>query len=82
MADEVRLFHKTSHGLICHGDSLDYVRECSSQSVDLVVTSPPFGLVGKNVYGNVDAEKYSERFKPFGEEFKMESPPCVFRGLR
>jgi site-specific DNA-methyltransferase (cytosine-N4-specific) len=48
MGHEVRLFHKTKHGLIYHGDSLDYLRECGPQSFDLIVTSPPFGLVRKN----------------------------------
>jgi site-specific DNA-methyltransferase (cytosine-N4-specific) len=40
------------------------------QSVDLIMTSPPFGLVRKKSYGNVDADKYVSWFKPFGEQFK------------
>jgi site-specific DNA-methyltransferase (cytosine-N4-specific) len=75
MGHEVRLFHKTKHGLIYHGDTLDYLRECGPQSFDLIVTSPPFGLVRKKEYGNVDAEKYCEWFKPFGEEFKRVLKP-------
>ena len=33
------------------------------------MTSPPFGLVRKKEYGNVDSEDYVEWFKPFAERF-------------
>lgn len=39
-------------------------------SVDLIITSPPFGLVRKKEYGNADASNYVNWFKPFGEAFK------------
>jgi DNA modification methylase len=39
-------------------------------SVDLIVTSPPFGLVRKKQYGNVEADRYVDWFRPFGELFK------------
>ncbi|HVM60294.1 MAG TPA: DNA methyltransferase [Verrucomicrobiae bacterium] len=34
------------------------------------MTSPPFGLVRKKTYGNVDAHNYVEWFRPFGAEFR------------
>ncbi len=34
------------------------------------MTSPPFGLVRKKDYGNVDADQYVEWFKPFGKLFR------------
>jgi DNA modification methylase len=37
------------------------------KSVNLAMTSPPFGLVRKKGYGNVDAKEYVEWFRPFGE---------------
>lgn len=40
------------------------------KSVNLVMTSPPFGLVRKKDYGNVDAGEYVEWFRPFGEAVK------------
>lgn len=43
--------------------------------MDLIVTSPPFGLVRKKVYGNVDAHEYLEWFRPFGEAFKRALRP-------
>ena len=39
------------------------------ETIDLIITSPPFGLVRKKDYGNVDADKYIEWFKPFAHEF-------------
>lgn len=38
-------------------------------SVDLVMTSPPFGLTRKKEYGNADADDYVEWFRPFAEQF-------------
>lgn len=33
------------------------------------MTSPPFGLVRKKDYGNVDADEYVDWFKPFAKAF-------------
>jgi site-specific DNA-methyltransferase (cytosine-N4-specific) len=64
-------YFQTRRGTIYLGDSLDLMRESlGSGSVDLIMTSPPFGLVRKKSYGNVDADKYVEWFRPFGVEFK------------
>lgn len=62
-------FHRTSLGTIMHGDSLDVLSACDDASVDLIMTSPPFGLVRKKDYGNVEADQYVEWFKPFGAAF-------------
>jgi site-specific DNA-methyltransferase (cytosine-N4-specific) len=65
------LFHSTMRGEIYHGDSLDLLtKRLQPASVDLIMTSPPFGLVRKKEYGNVDADKYVEWFKPFAEAFE------------
>src|SRR2546423_11053734 len=70
-AGEVRQFHKTRFGTIYLGDSLRvFEQHISPNSVDLIVTSPPFGLVRKKDYGNVDSHEYLEWFRPFGETFK------------
>jgi DNA modification methylase len=63
-------FHKTDLGRIVHGDSLDVLAPFADNSVDLIMTSPPFGLVRKKDYGNVEAHEYVEWFRPFGKEFK------------
>lgn len=60
----------TRLGRIFHGDSLELLRRrMDDASVDLIMTSPPFGLVRKKDYGNVDAHDYVEWFKQFGREF-------------
>ena len=64
-------FYLAKTGRIYQGDALDVLPKCASpKSVDLIMTSPPFGLVRKKDYGNVDAKDYVEWFKRFGEEFK------------
>ena len=62
-------YYKTSLGSLVLGDSLDYLAEQKPRSVDLIVTSPPFGLVRKKDYGNVESNKYIDWFRPFGREF-------------
>lgn len=62
--------HTTRLGEIIHGDSLDVLDVCADGSVDLVMTSPPFGLVRKKDYGNVEARDYVDWFKPFAVQFQ------------
>ncbi|MGH9451137.1 MAG: DNA-methyltransferase [Terriglobia bacterium] len=49
---------------------MDVLATYADKSVDLIMTSPPFGLVRKKDYGNVEAHEYVEWFRPFGEQFK------------
>ncbi len=63
------IFYKTEIGQILHGDSLNLLKEMSEESVDLIVTSPPFGLVRKKEYGSVDADQYIDWFTKFAVEF-------------
>ncbi len=42
-SEAVSLFHKTKHGQIVMGDSLAYMASFGPASVDLIITSPPFG---------------------------------------
>ncbi len=59
------VFHETPLGRIVRGDSIDALADSPADSVDLIMTSPPFGLVRKKDYGNVDADEYVDWFKPF-----------------
>jgi site-specific DNA-methyltransferase (cytosine-N4-specific) len=43
--------------------------ELPDGSVDLICTSPPFALVRKKEYGNVDAHEYVQWFQSFAREF-------------
>jgi site-specific DNA-methyltransferase (cytosine-N4-specific) len=44
--------------------------EAAEASVNLIMTSPPFGLVRKKSYGNEDANAYCDWFRPFAEGFR------------
>ena len=67
---EFRDFHETSLGRIVRGDSIDVLASRDDASVDLIMTSPPFGLVRKKDYGNVEADEYVEWFRSFAVEFR------------
>ena len=66
---EFEIFHKTPLGQVIQGDSLHVLATYDDNSVNLIMTSPPFGLVRKKEYGNVEANEYVDWFKPFGAEF-------------
>lgn len=67
----LRPFHKTALGEMVWGDSRAYLfNEAKPDSIDLIMTSPPFGLVRKKSYGNEDADEYCNWFRPFAEGFK------------
>jgi site-specific DNA-methyltransferase (cytosine-N4-specific) len=67
------LYH-TNLGNAYVGDSLELVSHIASNSIDLVITSPPFALCRKKAYGNVQETEYVNWIKPFGSE--------VFRVLK
>lgn len=72
MSKDIRTepYCKTRYGRMYCVDSLEFMRsEVGDASVDLIMTSPPFGLVRKKTYGNVDADNYVTWFHPFGLEF-------------
>ncbi len=59
-------FHRTRMGTMYLGDSRAIMLDTlAPESVDLVMTSPPFGLVRKKSYGNEDADEYLRWFRPF-----------------
>lgn len=60
---------KTKLGEMYQGDALSYTQTQDDGSVDLIMTSPPFGLVRKKAYGNEAAEAYCDWFRPFALEF-------------
>lgn len=62
-------YYKTSFGVAYCGDSLKLTKAIRSDSISLVMTSPPFALTRKKRYGNVDADKYVEWFMPFAHDF-------------
>lgn len=53
---------------ILNGDSNDQLRLLQDDSVDLIVTSPPYADQRKNTYGGISHEKYVEWFLPISEQ--------------
>lgn len=62
-------YYRTRFGAAYLGDAKVLMEGMPSDSVDLIVTSPPFALRRKKEYGNVDAAIYVDWFRPFGKEF-------------
>jgi site-specific DNA-methyltransferase (cytosine-N4-specific) len=60
-------YYTTGHGAAYRGDSRDLLEELPQNSIDLCVTSPPFGLRKKKEYGNKDPDDYNEWFLDFAE---------------
>lgn len=50
--------YSTDYGAAYVGDSLNLLDHLEPDSIDLVITSPPFALQREKIYGNVDQEAY------------------------
>lgn len=50
------------------GDSAEQLRKLPDNSVDLIVTSPPYADQRKNTYGGIHPDKYVEWFLPISRE--------------
>src|SRR3990172_8695748 len=72
---KVEPLYTTRLGQMYCADSLEMLPALASASVDLVMTSPPYGLHFKKEYGNVDQDKYVEWFLPFAYEIRRVLKP-------
>ena len=63
-------YYETAYGRIFNGDSYRLISTLDVRSVDLIVTSPPFGLLRQKEYGNVPADEYLNWFRPFATKFR------------
>lgn len=50
--------YTTDYGAAYVGDSLDLLDHLEPDSIDLVITSPPFAVQREKSYGNVDREVF------------------------
>ncbi len=62
-------FYQTDLGGAYLGDSLELMKEIPDNSIDLILTSPPFALTRQKEYGNKQEEEYIEWFLQFSERF-------------
>ena len=63
-------YYSQKNGSVYLGDSLKLLQFLEDNSINLILTSPPFALTRKKEYGNETEEKYIEWFLPFAYEFK------------
>lgn len=54
---------------VLHGDCAEVLQSFPDQSIDLIVTSPPYADRRKNTYGGIAPEKYVAWFLPRSAEF-------------
>ncbi len=62
--------YRTDNGMMLVQDSLAGMRKLPDDSVDLVLTSPPYALHFKKEYGNADQKEYVKWFLPFAREIR------------
>lgn len=62
--------YKTRRGAMYQGDALELLTRIPDESVQAIVTSPPFALKRKKAYGNPPQDKYIDWFKRFAVEFR------------
>ena len=63
-----RPYYYTERGKAYCTDSIKFLDNVPTGSVNLVLTSPPFALRRKKSYGNVSADEYIDWFWPFAKE--------------
>lgn len=59
--------YKTRNGMQLCADSLEILRALPEDSIDLLLTSPPFALLRQKSYGNAAQHEYIEWLSQFGE---------------
>lgn len=72
---EMKPVYKTDFGAMVKGDSRELLAELPNESVDLVLTSPPYALHFKKEYGNAAKDEYVEWFMPFAKEISRVLKP-------
>ncbi|WP_367155519.1 site-specific DNA-methyltransferase [Methylomonas sp. HYX-M1] len=71
--------YRTEKGAMFCGNSLELMAKMPDNSIDLVMTSPPFALLRKKEYGNEDQHEYVDWLIEFGKMvFKKLKPEGSF----
>lgn len=67
---EPRIAYQTAQGQAYVGDAVETLQlHCEDESVDLIMTSPPFALSRPKEYGNQSQDEYVKWFQVFANEF-------------
>ncbi len=75
MRMQIDPIYQTTLGALFCADSLGFMKNLPSDSVDLVMTSPPYALHFKKEYGNADQGDYLDWCLPFAKEIKRVIKP-------
>lgn len=67
--------YNSSQGASYQGDSRELLKQLPDDSIDLIVTSPPFALQHKKEYGNEEQEGYNDWFMEFIPEVRRVLQP-------
>lgn len=67
--DEISFIMGQTNTKIYRGDCLDVLKRVKSNSVDLIVTSPPYADSRKKTYGGIGPDEYVNWFLPRAAEF-------------
>lgn len=70
-----KIVYSTELGVAYRGDALPLLKKMDDESVDLVLTSPPFALTYKKEYGNEHEDDYVDWFEQFAREVKRVMKP-------
>ena len=60
----------TDRGSAYHGDALDLLHALPRESVQAIITSPPYALLKRKAYGNKPQHEYVEWFMTFADELQ------------
>src|SRR3954452_11292445 len=68
--EDATLVYRTEAGQAWLGDAIEVLEnQCADESVDLVLTSPPFALQRPKEYGNEDQTNYVAWLSDYASEF-------------
>jgi DNA modification methylase len=65
---DIKPYYATDFGAAYWGNSLEIMGKIPDDSINLVITSPPYALHFKKEYGNVSKSDYVSWFIPFAKE--------------
>lgn len=63
--------YSTSKGAAYFGDALELMESIPDDSINLVITSPPFALLRKKEYGNAEQDDYVEWLTQFAKKIRQ-----------
>lgn len=68
-------FYKTEFGEAHLGDAMQLLKATPTESIDLIMTSPPFALQTPKAYGNEKQDKYVDWLLAYADEIKRVLKP-------